>query len=58
MFEIANRIAETTPAIIDRKYLFILTFYMCRRIKKEVAYPGIGPQAGRRQRNETRFEND
>ena len=57
MIEIANKIAETTPAIIDRKY-FVPFNLMCRRIKEKAVDSGVGPQTGRGQRNETRFEND
>lgn len=57
MIEIANKIAETTPAIIDRKYFKPLNL-MFRRVKEKAVDSGVGAQTGRGQRNETRFEND
>jgi hypothetical protein len=47
MIEIANRLAETTPAIIDRKCLSNLTYFVFRRVTQEDAYLGASPQTGR-----------
>ena len=54
MFKLANGIAETTPAIIDRKFKpFSLILMSFRRITEENAHSRVGAQARREEGVET-----